>query len=1304
MDESVVNESNRSNGTDSREQLAVAEDMRILSREIVGDCHITVENECDGSGEVDVTDKVSGIDEVGSSGEVNSSDGFDGSDEGNDISENDASGEDEEALGDECLPSDNDDGASQENTSLSSAQKKKGKKRRKPLNRRRNIRKVLKMHQLDPKTLDAQREEQERLQRLELQRSLSNQAATVSVAAQKSTIDDNLVGNRQAILILDDGDDSDNEFDHSSNDDIEMGSAAKPTHVESVILISSSESEDEKAASDSSEDCTNLLSVANIKSENGNIVVNIGHMPDEPDIFLPPQIAKVIKPHQIIGVRFLYENLIESIKNFEPAHGMGCILAHAMGLGKTIQTISFIHIFLKFTNSKKVLVILPINTLQNWLIEFDMWVPEALKHSSRSNMCDSGNSSEGVGLPQEREDTGEQEGTPICSSKEQPASDKSNHSDDIPVNVSRSAFEDTGMKCESQNVSEEVASCSSLDRNCTSENGAIEYRNYGVFIVNDSSKTTASRASIIDQWHTKGGVLLIGYEMFRMIALYKASLCNSVTNAKGKKKKKAKSVATFIDIDEEEKEMKLLLDMQKAMCNPGPDLVVCDEGHRIKNHQSNIHHALHKIRTRKRLVLTGYPLQNNLTEYWCMVDFVRPDYLGSRHEFQNMFERPIVNGQCMDSTAEDKKLMKYRAHVLSSLLKGFVQRKDYSELKVALPPKEEHVIMVRMSKIQEEIYKRFLLLMQENCGDQLNPIKIFAICSKIWNHPDILYRAMVADQSKKTALFDADVDILTEDGMRLKVESRKSQNDTGFHAISCDSKTLLLKAKEIFDSRQYVEGILENSGKLVILMELITESVRKGDKMLVFSQSLLTLDLIEDVLNRTAVCTESMNSIDGLSDRRQWRKNTDYLRIDGNTSSSERERLIEMFNKKDNQMLKLFLLSTRAGCLGINLVGANRVVVFDVSWNPCHDAQAVCRIYRYGQQKPCYIYRLIASNTMEKRIYYRQISKQGVSDRVVDEMNPVENFSKDELTKLLTTSWDEEPHINFEGSIDLINDPVLKHLCMTCGAWIVNLPFQHESLLSDQAASKLSNKEKREAKKDYEEEKRKALYGINIPLPSRDSEPCAQTSNIPMWNFHRPDVFNQTLSAIRSQFPQNQEMTGNHVFSPGTTTNAALLAVLRHIQQLNSGDSMAARSRLLNTHAIDRQLQHISYRPNILNLANARLLNSSTTTLPSQSTILQSNSSLIAGELDPMRNTQQPFVPTDLNQLNGNRVDCLPVGETSSSNFEDDLQTSSVQENEEHSLQSQPNTDSEVRVAANQCSESKDSTEVICIESDGEVE
>ena len=107
----------------------------------------------------------------------------------------------------------------------------------------------------------------------------------------------------------------------------------------------------------------------------GRVLVNVGHPAQEEDIFLAPQLARAVKPHQIGGIRFLYDNVVESLEQFSISPGFGCILAHSMGLGKTFQVCAFSEVFLRHTPGKTVLIIVPINTIQNWVAEFNSWLP-----------------------------------------------------------------------------------------------------------------------------------------------------------------------------------------------------------------------------------------------------------------------------------------------------------------------------------------------------------------------------------------------------------------------------------------------------------------------------------------------------------------------------------------------------------------------------------------------------------------------------------------------------------------------------------------------------------------------------------------------------------------------------------------------------------------------------------------------------------------------------------------------------------------------------------------------------------------
>uniref|UniRef100_A0AAQ4NXQ7 DNA helicase n=1 Tax=Gasterosteus aculeatus aculeatus TaxID=481459 RepID=A0AAQ4NXQ7_GASAC len=642
-----------------------------------------------------------------------------------------------------------------------------------------------------------------------------------------------------------------------------------------------------------------------------------------------------LKPHQVDGVQFIWDSCCESVKKANSSPGTGCILAHCMGLGKTLQVVTFLHTVLLSENLKfrTALVVCPLNTILNWVSEFKKW---------QSSM----------------------------------------QQDKVKVT--------------------ELATVKSL----------------------------LERIRALQRWHDDGGVMIMGYEMYRILSLAKK-----------------------IQDEELKKELKRIL------VNPGPDFVVCDEGHILRNEVSNISKCMNTIRTQRRVVLTGTPLQNNLNEYHCMVNFIKRNLLGSLGEFRNRFINPIQNGQCADSTSKDVRIMKKRAHVLHAMLVGCVQRRDYSELTQFLPPKHEYVLAVRISPNQYKLYRHYLDHVT-GMGSMTNPgkartganlFKDFQVLSRIWTHPWCLQLSYSSKEKKANRGNNNDGGAAVEEQATMSSTSQ-GPGERWF-------KDLLSEE----DAK-----IMEHSGKMMLLFEILRMAEDLDDKVLVFSQSLISLDLIEDFLKASHDARDP-----SLFKARSWIKNVDYYRLDGSTNAVLRKKWADQFNNVTNVRGRLFLISTRAGSLGINLVAANRVIIFDASWNPSYDIQSIYRVYRFGQLKPVFVYRFLAQGTMEEKIYDRQVTKQSLSYRVVDQQQIERHFTLFELTELYLFEPDllDDPNSKKSKRTTSVlpKDKILAQLLQTCKDQIVSF-HEHESLLDHKQEEELSEAERKDAWDEYKAE------------------------------------------------------------------------------------------------------------------------------------------------------------------------------------------------------------------------------------------
>ncbi|KAM8965009.1 transcriptional regulator ATRX-like [Sarcophilus harrisii] len=743
-----------------------------------------------------------------------------------------------------------------------------------------------------------------------------------------------------------------------------------------------------------------------------------------------------LKPHQIDGVQFMWDCCCESVRQSEKSAGSGCILAHCMGLGKTLQVVTFFHTVLLSAklNFTTALVVCPLNTALNWINEFEKW-----------------------------------------------------------------------------------------------QEGLEEDKKLKVFEL-ATMKRPQDRSHLLQKWQGNGGVMIIGYEMYR-----------NLVQGRNVKSKKLKEV------------------FNKTLVDPGPDFVVCDEGHILKNKSSAISKAMNSIHTKRRIILTGTPLQNNLAEYHCMVNFIKENLLGSVKEFRNRFINPIQNGQCADSTIADVRIMKKRAHILYEMLAGCVQRKDYTALTKFLPPKYEYVLAVRMTSIQCQLYRYYLDHLpgiasevgRGKAGAKL--FQDFQMLSRIWTHPWCLQLDSISkenkgyfDEERMDEYLSSDSDetsiSLSSDDYPKKKKAKgekitsSSGNDEEPEVIKVwnsrsrgggggeenkDSSVTLRQAERrpIYLSnigsppdwyKDFISDsdakILEHSGKMVLLFEILKMAEELGDKVLVFSQSLISLDLIEDFLELGR--KENSDEKDKqkiYKGKGKWFRNIDYYRLDGSTNAQSRKKWANEFNDESNVRGRLFLISTKAGSLGINLVAANRVILFDASWNPSFDIQSIFRVYRFGQKKPVFIYRFLAQGTMEEKIYGRQITKQSLSFRVIDQQQVERHFTMNELTELYTFEPNLRNDLSSEkkqkGDIPLLpKDTILTELLRIHKEYIVGY-HEHNSLLDHKEEEELTEEERKAAWAEYEAEKKVSSEPPFIPF---DMETLSSMSHLQL-----EDLINQ---------------------------------------------------------------------------------------------------------------------------------------------------------------------------------------------------
>lgn len=408
------------------------------------------------------------------------------------------------------------------------------------------------------------------------------------------------------------------------------------------------------------------------------------------------------------------------------------------------------------------------------------------------------------------------------------------------------------------------------------------------------------------------------------------------------------------------------------------EIVIVDEAHRLKNEKSKLYMACLELKTRNRIGLTGTIMQNKIMELYNLFDWVAPGSLGTREHFREFYDEPLKHGQRLTAPERFIRIADERKRHLVAVLRKYLLRRTKEEtIGHLMMGKEDNVVFCTMSDLQKRAYRRLLQLPEIqclinkdlpcSCGSPLTQVEC---CKRIV--PDgIIWRYLHRDNldgcdSCPFCLVLPCLVKLQQISNHLELikpnprdEPDKQRKDAELASAVFGPDIDLVGGNA--QNKSFI-GLsdVKSCGKMRALEKLMYSWASKGDKILLFSYSVRMLDILEKFLIR---------------------KGYSFSRLDGSTPSNLRQSLVDDFNSSPSK--QVFLISTRAGGLGLNLVSANRVVIFDPNWNPAQDLQAQDRSFRFGQKRHVIVFRLLSAGSLEELVYTRQVYKQQLSNIAV---------------------------------------------------------------------------------------------------------------------------------------------------------------------------------------------------------------------------------------------------------------------------------------------------------------------------------